>query len=79
MARFLNLGDAVRELVEEGDMIAFEGFTHLIPVAAVHETIRQRKKNLSVVRMTPDIIYDQMIGMGMIKKAIFRTSFGRTC
>lgn len=71
MARFLSLADAVRELVQEGDLIAFEGFTHLIPVAAAHETIRQRKKNLTVVRMTPDIIYDQMIGMGMIKKAIF--------
>ena len=71
MAQFLSLADAIATLVVEEEVIAFEGFTHLIPVAAAHETIRQGKRNLTLIRMTPDIIYDQMIGMGMVKKAIF--------
>lgn len=71
MAQFLSLADAIATLVVEEEVIAFEGFTHLIPVAAAHETIRQGKRNLTLIRMTPDIIYDQMIGMGMVRKAIF--------
>ncbi len=71
MARILTLKDAVGELIRDGDTVAFEGFTHLIPMAAAHETIRQRRKDLTLIRMTPDIIYDQMIGMGMARKLIF--------
>ena len=65
------LRDAVAELVHDGDTIALEGFTHLIPYAAGHEIIRQKKKNLTLVRMTPDILYDQMIGAGCARKMIF--------
>lgn len=71
MAKFLSLTEAVATTINDGDFCAFEGFTHLIPYAAGHETIRQGKKNLTIVRMTPDIIYDQMIGMGLVKKLIF--------
>lgn len=52
-------------------MVAFEGFTHLIPHAAAHEAIRQGKRELTVVRMTPDLVYDQLIGMGLVRKLIF--------
>ncbi len=65
------LSDAVAELVHDGDTVALEGFTHLIPVAAGHEIIRQRKRKLTLVRMTPDIVYDQMIGAGCARKLIF--------
>jgi glutaconate CoA-transferase subunit A len=71
MARFLPLSEAVRENLKNGDVVAFEGFTHLIPTAAAHEAIRQGWEDLTLVRMTPDLIYDQMIGMGMAKRAIF--------
>ncbi|GLQ04813.1 CoA transferase subunit A [Sneathiella chinensis] len=71
MAKFQSLKDAVAENLFDGDVAAFEGFTHLIPHAAAHEAIRQGRKDLTLVRMTPDVIYDQMIGMGMVKKAIF--------
>ena len=71
MAKFLKLSEAVEEVVRDGDTAAFEGFTHLIPYAAGHETIRQRRKELTLVRMTPDLIYDQMIGMGAVKKMVF--------
>lgn len=71
MARFMSLADAVRDLVHDGDTVAFEGFTHLIPHAAAHEAIRQGKRDLTLVRMTPDVIYDQMIGMGLARKVIF--------
>ena len=71
MAEFLSLADAVRRNLHDGDTVAFEGFTHLIPHAAGHEAIRQGFKNLTLLRMTPDIIYDQMIGMGMARKVIF--------
>jgi len=71
MARILPLADAVTELVHDGDQVACEGFTHLIPFAAGHEIIRQEKKNLTLVRMTPDLIYDQMIGMGVANKLVF--------
>jgi glutaconate CoA-transferase subunit A len=65
------LDQAVRDNLKDGDTVAFEGFTHLIPHAAGHEVIRQGFKDLTLVRMTPDVIYDQMIGMGMAKKVIF--------
>lgn len=71
MARFLSLKDAVAEYLHDGDVVAFEGFTHLIPHAAAHEAIRQSRKDLTLIRMTPDLIYDQMIGMGMARKLIF--------
>jgi len=71
MARFLPLADAVAETIRDGDRIALEGFTHLIPYAAGHEIIRQGKTDLTLVRMTPDLIYDQMIGMGLVAKMVF--------
>ena len=71
MARFVSLADAVRENLNDGDTAAFEGFTHLIPHAAAHEAIRQGFKDLTLIRMTPDVIYDQMIGMGMARKLVF--------
>jgi glutaconate CoA-transferase subunit A len=63
MARFLTLAAAVEETIRDGDAVAMEGFTHLIPFAAAHEVIRQRRKRLTI-KMTPDLIYDQLIGMG---------------
>lgn len=71
MSRFLSLAEAIAELVHDGDTVALEGFTHLIPFAAGHEIIRQRRGNLALVRMTPDLIYDQLIGMGCARKLIF--------
>jgi glutaconate CoA-transferase subunit A len=70
-AIFTALDDAVAELVADGATVALEGFTHLIPFAAGHEIIRQRKKDLTLVRMTPDLIYDQMVGAGCARKLIF--------
>jgi glutaconate CoA-transferase subunit A len=63
--------DAIRELVHDGDTIAIEGFTHLICFAAAHEIIRQRKRDLTLCRLTPDMIYDQMIAAGVCKKLVF--------
>lgn len=71
MAELASLRDAVAELVHDGDTVALEGFTHLIPVAAGHEIIRQRRRDLTLVRMTPDIVYDQLIGMGCARKLVF--------
>jgi len=71
VAKFLSLADAVRQNLHTGDTVAFEGFTHLIPHAAAHEAIRQGIADLTLLRMTPDIVYDQMIGMGLAKKVIF--------
>src|SRR3569623_660890 len=71
MAKFLSLTEALAENLHDGDIVAFEGFTHLIPHAAGHEAIRQGFRDLTLLRMTPDIIYDQMIGMGMARKVIF--------
>ncbi|MPY97606.1 MAG: CoA transferase subunit A [Actinophytocola sp.] len=71
MAEVVSLRDAVAELVHDGDVVAMEGFTHLIPVTAGHEIIRQRRRDLTLVRMTPDIVYDQLIGAGCARKLIF--------
>jgi glutaconate CoA-transferase subunit A len=71
MAEFVTLADAVRNLVFDGDVVALEGFTHLIPNAAGHELIRQGRRELTLVRMTPDVIYDQLIGMGCARKLVF--------
>jgi glutaconate CoA-transferase subunit A len=68
---FLSLHDAVAKHVKDGDQVALEGFTHLIPFAAGHEIIRQGRRNLTLIRMTPDLIYNQMIGMGMARKLVF--------
>src|SRR5665213_3019009 len=57
--------------VHDGDTVAMEGFTHLIPSAAGHEVIRQGRKHLTLIRMTPDLIYDQLIGMSCVDKLIF--------
>jgi glutaconate CoA-transferase, subunit A len=71
VAEVKSLHDAVEELVHDGDSVALEGFTHLIPFAAGHEIIRQRRRDLTLIRMTPDLIYDQLIGMGCASKLIF--------
>jgi glutaconate CoA-transferase, subunit A len=70
-AKIMPLTDAVADLVHDGDTVAFEGFTHLIPFAAAHEVIRQRHGGLTLVRMTPDLVYDQMIGAGCATKLVF--------
>jgi glutaconate CoA-transferase subunit A len=70
-SKVTTMKDAVAELVHDGDTVAIEGFTHLICFAAGHEIIRQRKRDLTLARMTPDVIYDQMIGAGVAKKLIF--------
>src|SRR6266581_8746132 len=65
------LADAIAELVSDGDTVALEGFTHLIPFAAGHELIRRGLRDLTLVRMTPDIVYDQLIGMGCARRLVF--------
>ncbi|POX39535.1 3-oxoadipate--succinyl-CoA transferase subunit A [Streptomyces sp. Ru73] len=71
MAEIRSLHDAVADLIHDGDTVAMEGFTHLIPFAAAHEIIRQGITDLTLARMTPDVIYDQLIGAGLVKKLIF--------
>jgi glutaconate CoA-transferase, subunit A len=70
-AEITSLKQAVADLIRDGDTIALEGFTHLIPVAAGHEIIRQGRRDLTLVRLTPDIVYDQLIGAGCARKLIF--------
>src|ERR1700748_1992722 len=67
----LSLADAIRRHVHDGKSVALEGFTHLIPHAAAHELIRQQRHNLHLIRMTRDLIYDQMIGMGCASRLTF--------
>src|SRR5207253_5973478 len=71
VTRVIPLSEAVEELVRDGDTVALEGFTHLIPHSAGHELIRQRRRELTLVRMTPDVVYDQLIGMGAAHKLVF--------
>jgi glutaconate CoA-transferase subunit A len=71
VATISSLSDAIAATVHDGDVIAMEGFTHLIPFAAAHEIIRQGRRHLTLVRMTPDLIYDQMIGAGCADKLVF--------
>jgi glutaconate CoA-transferase, subunit A len=71
MAGVLPLNEAIAELVRDGDAVALEGFTHLIPHAAGHELIRQGRRDLTLVRMTPDLVYDQLIGMGCARRLVF--------
>jgi glutaconate CoA-transferase subunit A len=67
----VSLHDAVSANVKDGQTLALEGFTHLIPFAAGHEIIRQGRKHLTLIRMTPDLIYDQLIGVGAADKLVF--------
>jgi glutaconate CoA-transferase subunit A len=69
--KVMSMSDAIREFVHDGDTIMIEGFTHLICFAAGHEIIRQRKKDLITCRLTPDLIYDQMIAAGCVRKLVF--------
>ena len=69
--KHMSLQAAVTQLVQDGMSVAMEGFTHLIPFAAGHEIIRQKKRDLTLIRMTPDLIYDQLIGMGCATRLIF--------
>jgi glutaconate CoA-transferase, subunit A len=71
MAEVTTLEDGVAGIVRDGDAVALEGFTHLIPFAAGHEVLRQGRRDLELIRMTPDILYDQMIGMGAARKLVF--------
>jgi glutaconate CoA-transferase, subunit A len=71
MAQIVSLAEAVERAIHDGDAVAMEGFTHLIPFAAGHEVIRQRRRDLTLIRMTPDLIYDQLIGAGCARKLIF--------
>jgi glutaconate CoA-transferase, subunit A len=71
LAEISSLAEAVAELVRDKDVVAAEGFTHLIPHAAGHELIRQGRRDLTLIRMTPDVIYDQLIGVGAARKLVF--------
>lgn len=71
MSPFCSLQEAIAHNVHDGDTVALEGFTHLIPFAAGHELIRQGRKRLRLVRMTPDLIYDQLIGVGAADRLVF--------
>src|SRR6202047_4639308 len=71
MSQCLSLAEAVEDNIRDGDSVAMEGFTHLIPFAAGHEVIRQGRRHLTLIRMTPDLIYDQLIGMGCADKLVF--------
>ena len=71
MAEIMSLAAAVGSFVHDGDTVALEGFTHLIPHAAGHEIIRQDRKDLTLVRMTPDVVYDQLIGAGCASRLVF--------
>ncbi len=71
MAAIRQLPEALASMLSDGDSVALEGFTHLIPFAAAHEIIRQRRRDLTLIRLTPDLIFDQMIGAGCARKLIF--------
>ncbi|MGN6867236.1 MAG: CoA transferase subunit A [Solirubrobacteraceae bacterium] len=71
MAELMPLTDAVADLVSDGVSVALEGFTHLIPFEAGHEIIRLGRRDLELIRMTPDLLYDQMIGMGVVRRLVF--------
>jgi glutaconate CoA-transferase subunit A len=71
MATITTIRAAVASLVQDGDSVAFEGFTHLIPFAAGHEVLRQGRRDLELVRMTPDLLFDQMIGVGAARRLVF--------
>ncbi len=71
MAELVELTEGVAQLVRDGDAVALEGFTHLIPFAAGHEVLRQGRRELELIRMTPDVLYDQMIGAGAARRLVF--------
>ncbi len=71
MSKLMSLKDAIAQFVSNGDVVYAAGFTHLIPFAAGHEIIRQRKRDLTLARATPDLIYDQMVAAGCARKVIF--------
>ncbi len=71
MARIMSLSEAIDQHVQDGDLLAMEGFSHLIPFAAAHEVIRQGKRELRLARMTPDLSYDQLVGAGCAAELIF--------
>jgi glutaconate CoA-transferase subunit A len=71
MSKVASMGDAVAEFVRDGDTVAIEGFTHLICFAAGHEIVRQQKRDLTLARLTPDLIYDQMVAAGVARKLVF--------
>jgi glutaconate CoA-transferase, subunit A len=71
MSSIVSLQEAIAANVADGQTLAMEGFTHLIPFAAAHEIIRQGRKHLTLIRMTPDLIYDQLIGVGAADKLVF--------
>jgi glutaconate CoA-transferase, subunit A len=71
VAEITTLRDAVADLVRDSDAVALEGFTHLIPFAAGHEVLRQGRSELELIRMTPDVLYDQMVGMGAARRLVF--------
>jgi glutaconate CoA-transferase, subunit A len=71
VAEVTTLPEGIGALVHDGDAVAIEGFTHLIPFAAGHEVIRQGRRDLELIRMTPDLVYDQMIGMGCARRLVF--------
>ena len=71
MTLFTTLSKAIEDGVKDGETVALEGFTHLMPFASGHEIIRQGRRNLTLVRMTPDLIYDQLVGAGCVSKLVF--------
>jgi glutaconate CoA-transferase subunit A len=71
VAKLMTMKDAIARFVRDGDLVVMEGFTHLIPFAAGHEIIRQRKRDLTLARLTPDLIYDQLLFAGCARKMIF--------
>jgi glutaconate CoA-transferase subunit A len=70
-SKLMSMADAVSHFVVDGDTVVIEGFTHLISFAAGHEIIRQRKRDLVAVRLTPDLVYDQLVGAGCVRKLVF--------
>ena len=68
------MADAISRFVHDGDTIVIEGFTHLICFAAAHEIIRQRRRDLTACRLTPDVIYDQLIGAGCVRRLVFSSA-----
>jgi glutaconate CoA-transferase subunit A len=71
MSRFCSLSEAVAEFVRDGNSLVAEGFSHLVPFAAGHEIIRQKRRDLTLIRMSSDILFDQMIGAGCVRKLVF--------
>jgi glutaconate CoA-transferase subunit A len=70
-SKVASMADAIRDVVRDGDTVAIEGFTHLISFAAGHEIIRQGRRDLTLARLTPDLIYDQMVAAGVARKLVF--------